>query len=120
MAGASTKNFDSPDEKRTPAKSMMSVVNLGEAKALRMEAEPGWTWSDCIKPVVGTDTCEARHLGVVVQGSMHIRHDDGTEIDIRAGDAYLILPGHVARVTSDESFVAYEFDSTTAETFAAS
>ena len=66
-----------------------------------MTAEPGWRWSECIKPVVGTESCQAHHVGTVVGGSMHVVHEDGTEQDITEGDAYVIEPGHDAWVTSD-------------------
>ena len=49
---------------------------------------------------------------------MHVVHDDGTEGDARPGDVYVIEPGHHAWVVSDEPFVAFEFDSTTAQTYA--
>jgi hypothetical protein len=120
MAGVRSKSFDSPDEQRTPDKTKLSVVDLGGAKAARLVAEPGWKWSECIKPVAGTDRCQARHVGVVVQGSMHVEHTDGTAIDIGPGDAYLIDPGHDAWVTGSEPFIGYEFESATAETFAKS
>lgn len=120
MAGVSRKNFEAPDEKRTPDKTTLSVVDLGGAKAARLEAESGWRWSECIKPVAGTDSCQARHIGVVFQGSMHVQHDDGTEMDIGPGDAYRIDPGHDAWVTGNERFIGYEFESATAETFAKS
>jgi uncharacterized cupin superfamily protein len=53
-------------------------------------------------------------------GQMHVRHNDGTEIEIGPGDAYVIEPGHDAWVTGSEAFVGYEFDSLAAETFARS
>ena len=56
--------------------------------------------------------------GAVVGGSMHVVHTDGTEQDIAEGDAYVIEPGHDAWVTSDQPFVAFEFDSTTAGSYA--
>jgi hypothetical protein len=120
MAGVSAKSFDSPDEKRTPDKTILSVVDLGGAKAARMEIEPGWKWSECIQPIVGTDSCEMRHVGVVTQGRMHVQHNDGTGVDLGPGDAYLIEPGHDAWVTGNEPCVGYEFESATAETFAKS
>jgi hypothetical protein len=120
MANLTVKSFDTPDEKRTPDKATLHVVDLGAAKAARLEAQPGWRWSDCIKPVVGTDSCEARHIGVVTSGRMHVVHDDGTEADIGPGDAYIIEPGHDAWVVGDDVFTGYEFDSTTAATFAKS
>ena len=118
MAGVTVKSFDAPDEVRSPDKTNLEVVDLGGVKAMRMTAQPGWKWSECIKPVVGGESCQAHHVGTVVAGSMHIKHDDGTESDIGPGDAYVIEPGHDAWVTSDETFVGYEFDSKTAQSFA--
>ena len=115
MAGVVKKGFASADEVRTPDKTRLEIVDLGGGiKAARMTAEPGWKWSECIKPVVGTESCQAHHVGTVVAGSMHVVHEDGTEQDIGAGDAYVIEPGHDAWVTSSEPFVGLEFDSTTA------
>lgn len=118
MAGVTSRSFDSPDETRTPDKTKVEVVDLGGAKAARLTAQPGWRWSECIKPVVGGDSCQARHLGVVTSGKMHIVHNDGTESDIGAGDAYRIDPGHDAWVVGNEQFVGFEFESSAAETYA--
>ncbi len=118
MPGIVTKSFDTADDVRTPAKTRLEGVDLGTAKAGRFTAHPGWRWSECIKPIVGTDSCQARHVGAVVAGMLHIEHDDGSTADLGAGDAYVIEPGHDAWVTSDEPFVAFEFESTTVETFA--
>jgi hypothetical protein len=117
MAGIAKKSFDAPDEVRTPDKTRLEIVDLGSAKAARMTAQPGWRWSECIKPVVGTDSCQARHVGVVLAGSLHVQHEDGTEQDISTDDAYIIEPGHDAWVTSDKPFVAYEFESSTAASY---
>jgi len=118
MAGLSAKNFGSPDEVRTPDKTRVEVVDLGSVRAARLTAQPGWRWSECIKPVVGGDSCQAHHVGVIVSGTMHVVHNDGTEADARPGDAYVIEPGHDAWVVGDEPVVAFEFDSSTAQTFA--
>lgn len=118
MTGISRKSFASPDETRTPDKTRLDVVSLGPTKVARMTLEPGWRWSECIKPVAGTDACQARHVGTVVAGSMHVKHGDGAELDLGAGDAYVIEPGHDAWVTSDEPLVGYEFESATAQTYA--
>ncbi len=112
MASMSSKSFDTPDETRTPDKTTVEVVDLGgEAKAARLTFQPGWRWSECVKPVVGTDSCQARHLGAVISGRMHVVHGDGSEADVGPGDAYRVDPGHDAWVVGDEPFVAYEFDS---------
>jgi len=55
---------------------------------------------------------------VVASGCIHIAHDDGTEAEVGPGEAYAIAPGHDAWVVGDEQFVAYEFDTTTAATYA--
>ena len=118
MAGMTVKQFDSPDETRTPDKSKIDVVDLGSHKALRLTAQPGWRWSECIQPVVGGDSCQAHHVGVIVSGTMHVVHNDGTEGDIAVGAGYVIEPGHDAWVVGDAPVIAYEFDSTTAQTYA--
>jgi len=119
MANLTVKSFDAPDESRTPDKTKLDVVDLGSAKAARLTAQPGWRWSECIKPVVGGDSCQARHVGTIASGRMHVVHDDGTEADIGPGDVYVIEPGHDAWVVGDEPAVGFEFESTTAQTFAA-
>jgi hypothetical protein len=118
MASIETKSMDRPDETRTPDKTMVSVVHLGDSTVARLSVEPGWRWSECIKPVVGTESCQAAHLGYVVSGRLHIAHNDGAESDIGAGDTYRIDPGHDAWVLGDEPFVALEFESNTAATYA--
>lgn len=118
MAGISRKSFANPDETRTPDKTRLDVVSLGRTKVARMTLEPGWRWSKCIKPVAGTEMCQARHVGTIVSGGLHVQHSDGGELDLAAGDAYVIEPGHDAWVTSDETVVGYEFEAATAETYA--
>jgi hypothetical protein len=58
----------------------------------------GWRWSECIKPIVGGERCQARHVGLLQSGTMHVVHDDGTEQEIAPGHAYVIEPGHDAWV----------------------
>ena len=118
MAGVVKKGFNNADEVRKPDKTQLEIVDLGGVKAARMTAQPGWRWSECIKPVAGGDSCQAHHVGTVVAGTMHVVHNDGTEADIGEGDAYVIEPGHDAWVTSSQPFVAFEFDSGTAGTYA--
>ena len=118
MAGVQVLDFDSPDETRAPDKTRVDVVRLGGTSAARFAFEPGWKWSECVKPVVGTDSCQVRHVGVVQTGRMFVRHDDGTEVEIGPGEAYLIEPGHDAWVVGDERFVGFEFESKAAEEYA--
>lgn len=112
------RSFDQPDQTRTPSKTQVDVVELDSVKAARFTMQPGWRWSECVKPVVGTDSCQVRHVGAVVAGRLHLAHDDGTQIDLGPGDAYVIEPGHDAWVDGDEPFLCYEFESAAAATFA--
>jgi hypothetical protein len=116
MAGVSSKSFDTPDEIRTPDKTRVAVLRLGGETVARITFQPGWKWSDCVKPVAGTDSCQARHVGAIVAGRLRVVHDDGTEGEVAAGDAYVIEPGHDAWVVGDDPVVAFEFES--AETYA--
>ncbi len=111
MAGVETRNLDAPDEVRTPDKTRVDVVRLGSAEVGRFTFQPGWKWSECIKPVVGTDSCQAEHLGYALSGRMQIVHEDGTSLEVGAGEAYVIEPGHDAWVVGDEPFVGVEFKS---------
>ena len=118
MAGVVSRDFGSPDETRSPDKTKVDVVRMGATTAARFAFEPGWRWSDCIKPVAGTDSCQARHVGVVQSGHLTVRHDDGTELTLGPGDAYVIEPGHDAWVDGDEGFVGYEFEQQAAQEYA--
>jgi len=118
VAGIQTLDFDSPDETRTPEKTRVDVVRIGGTTAARMTFEPGWKWSECVKPVAGTDSCQLHHVGVVGSGRLAVKHEDGTEMEFSPGDAYVIDPGHDAWVVGDEAFVGYEFESHSADTYA--
>src|SRR5215217_7180761 len=110
MGGFEMRDFNSPDESRTPEKTRVDVVRMGGATAGRFTFEPGWRWLECVKPVAGTDSCQARHVGVVHEGRLHVVHEDGSEGEMGPGDAYVIEPGHDAWVVGDERFVGFEFE----------
>jgi hypothetical protein len=117
MAGVEVRDFDAPDETRTPDKTKIEVVRMSGASVGRMRLEPGWRWSECIKPIVGGDKCQVRHLGLLQSGTMRVVHDDGTEQEIGGGQTYIIKPGHDAWVVGDEAVVGFEFESRAAEEF---
>src|SRR5207248_3167869 len=94
VAGIESKNLDAPDEVRTPEKTTINIVKVGGNEVGRFTFQPGWRWSECIKPVAGTENCQAEHLGYAVSGRIQIEHSDGTSLEIGPGDAYLIEPGH--------------------------
>ena len=87
------KSFDSPDETRTSGKGKAEIANIGGASIFRLYYEPGWKWSERIKPMAQTDRCEVRHVGYMVQGRLKVVGRDGSEGELRAGDAFVIPPG---------------------------
>ncbi|TFD16187.1 cupin domain-containing protein [Cryobacterium sp. TMT4-10] len=105
------KPLDAPDERRTPEKTHLDLNRLGEYTIGRMTMEPGWSWSECIKPVVQTESFRLPHVGYCVSGSLETVLDDGTRSTITAGDSYTIPPGHDAHVVGEEPWVAIEFAS---------
>jgi hypothetical protein len=111
VASLESRNLDQPDESRTPDKTEVNVVRVGGNEVGRFTFQPGWRWSECVKPVAGTDSCEMSHLGYVVSGKIHVVHDDGTTVDVGPGEAYVLAPGHDAWVLGDEPFVGIEFKS---------
>jgi mannose-6-phosphate isomerase-like protein (cupin superfamily) len=110
VAGVESRDFASPDETRTPDKTQVDVVRIGATTAARFAFEPGWRWSECVKPVAGTESCQVRHVGVAHAGRIAVKHEDGTEVEIGPGDAYVIEPGHDAWVVGKQPAVLIEFD----------
>jgi quercetin dioxygenase-like cupin family protein len=110
------KSMDNPDERRTPPRTQVDITRLEGFTIGRFTFQPGWRWSECVKPIVGTESCQVSHVGYAVSGTLGIRMQDGREMTIRAGDSYTIPPGHDGWVDGDEPFVGIEVMS--AEQFA--
>ena len=109
MAGLEHRDFSAPDETRSPEKTLVELVGVAGGQIARYTFHPGWRWSECIKPVAGTDTCQVEHIGYAVSGTLHVKHEDGTEGDVVAGQVYRVAPGHDAWVVGDEPSVFVEF-----------
>ena len=118
MARLQSKVFDTEGDPHAFSNGLAQILKLGEATVGRFAFEPGWKWSECVKPVAGTDSCQARHVGVVHTGRLAVKHEDGTEVELGPGEAYIIEPGHDAWVVGDERFVGFEFESRSAEEYA--
>jgi mannose-6-phosphate isomerase-like protein (cupin superfamily) len=103
-----TKSHNSPDEVRTPNKTRVEVVRLPGYTIGRMNLEPGWRWSECIKPVVKTDSCQNSHVGYVVSGRLTVKMNAGAQKTFEPGMSYTIPPGHDAWVEGNERFVCLE------------
>jgi len=107
---AEVKNFDSPDETRAfEGKGDAKMVELAGHTVGYGTFEPGWKWSENVKPIAGTDSCQVAHFGYVLSGSMRVHMDDGQQIEINPGDVVAIPPGHDAEVTGSEACVMVDF-----------
>jgi hypothetical protein len=110
MAGLTVKNIEKPDETRKFANhGWLELVNLPGVVFGRATFQPGWRWTDDIKPIAGTDLCMAHHNGYIQSGRLRIVLADGTEQDLGPGDAFVCEPGHDAYVLGNEDCVAYDF-----------
>jgi class 3 adenylate cyclase len=105
------KGFSTPDEVREFTHGIVEVVQLGESAFGRFKFRPGWKWSIDVGPIAGTRSCQHRHLGYTISGSLHVKMDDGLELTIGPGDAYEIPAGHDAWVVGDEPWDSIEFTS---------
>ena len=109
MPSVEGRSFDRPDEVRSPDKTRVELVNLAGSQLGRYTFEPGWRWSECIRPVAKTDSCQIEHVGYVVSGRLHVEHADGTVGEVSNGDVYHVAPGHDAWVVGDEPVTLVEF-----------
>lgn len=103
------KNFASPDVTRECGHGRLDLVTVGDTTVARVTLQPGWKWSEHIRPMVHTDSCEVQHLQYVISGRLTIRQDDGSQWDLEPGDFASIPPGHDAWVLGNEPFECIDF-----------
>jgi len=110
MADVEIKNFDSPDETRPfEGNGQAEVVQVAGQTIGKGTFEPGWRWSENVKPIAGTDSCQVSHLGYVLSGRMRVEMEDGSDGEVGPGDVFAIPPGHDAEVVGDEPCVMVDF-----------
>ena len=109
MSTLEKKSFSAPDETRSLPKTTVEVVTFSDMTAMKTTFEPGWRWSEHVKPKAGTASCQVPHFGYVLSGRMHVVMDDGKEAELGTGDVAIIPPGHDAWVIGDEPFVGLDF-----------
>lgn len=108
MASLTRKPLSHPEEARSFHRGKMELVKVGGVVFARGTLEPGWRWSESIKPIVKTDSCQMHHTGYVVSGRIRIRMDSGEEQEYGPGDTYDIPPGHDAWVVGDEVYIGVD------------
>jgi hypothetical protein len=88
------------------------VVNVSTLTVGRGHLEPGWRWSNDVAPLTGTLSCQLEHVGYLVEGTLHVEMDNGSSLDLHAGDVFIISPGHDAWVVGDEPVGTLEWSGT--------
>jgi hypothetical protein len=109
MPHAEHRTFESADEVRNFEKGRLELVEIGGGVVGRLVLEPGWRWSEHVKPIAGTDWCEAPHFQYHAAGTIRILMTDGTELDARAGELTALPAGHDAWVVGDEPAVMIDW-----------
>lgn len=103
------KNIEEPEEVRTFDRGRMELVWVGGTTFVRATLEPGFRWSECLKPITGTESCQHPHLGYVTSGRLRVAPDAGEEVELGPGDVFSIEPGHDTWVVGDEPAVILDF-----------
>jgi mannose-6-phosphate isomerase-like protein (cupin superfamily) len=103
------KDFARSDEVRTFGHGKVELLNMNEGTVGRLVLEPGWRWSEDVKPIAGTDWCEAPHFQYLVSGTLHVRMKDGQEFELRPGSVSHLPAGHDAWVIGQEPVVLVDW-----------
>ena len=109
MTKLQIKNFAQPDEVREFPNGRLELVKLNGSIVGKATLQPGWKWSEHIRPMVNTDSCQAHHAQYVISGRLTIAMDDGSKTELKPGDFACIPAGHDAWVVGNEPFVAIDF-----------
>jgi len=109
MARAEHSTFKSPQEVRTFEKGRLELIKIGGGMVGRLTLEPGWRWSKHVKPIAGTEWCEAPHFQYQVSGKLHVKMTDGAEFDLVAGEVSALPQGHAAWVVGNEPVVLIDW-----------
>jgi hypothetical protein len=100
--------FGEPDDVREIPFGRLETYDMGEIRIGRSVLQPGWHWSESIKPIARTELCESHHIGLCVSGSAQIRMREGAERLIEAGQFYEVPPGHDSWVVGDEPWITID------------
>ena len=103
------RGFDAPDEVREFPHGRAEIVRIGGGEVGRYVFEPGWRWSEHVKAIAGTDSCQAPHFQYHLSGRLAIRMDDGTELVAGPGDVTSLPSGHDGWVVGDEPAIVIDW-----------
>ena len=103
------KRFEKPDETRVFEKGKFELVQIGGMTIGRATYEPGWKWSEHVGKAMGATSCYVEHVGMVVSGCATAAMDDGSVIEMHAGELFYIPPGHDSWVVGNDPYVSLHF-----------
>lgn len=103
------KNLDEPDEVIEFELIREEIVEVGGLTVGRATQQPGWRWSEHLRPHVGGEWCEAHHVGCVISGRFGAVMRDGGSIEFGPHDVYDVPPGHDGYTIGDEPAVLLEW-----------
>jgi class 3 adenylate cyclase len=103
------KSVDRPDEVVEFPNVRTDIVHLGDLTVGRFVNQPGWRWSEHVRPTVGGEWCQIRHVGFIISGRLGIDFPDGSSVVFSAGDVFEIPPGHDGYTVGDEPVVQIEW-----------
>jgi class 3 adenylate cyclase len=109
VADVLRKSVDEPDQVVNFPNLKTDIVHLGDLTVGRLVNQPGWRWSKDVRPVVGGEWCEIRHVGFVISGRLGIDFPDGSSVIFGPGDVFEIPPGHDGYTVGDEPVVQIEW-----------
>ena len=85
------------------------MVKIRESTVGQYTSEPGWRWSESVKPIAKMDSCQAHQVADILSGRLHVVTDDGGTAELGPGEAYEVQPGHDAWVVGGEAVTSVEF-----------
>jgi hypothetical protein len=103
------KDLGKPDEVRHFEKGRLELVNINGGVVGRLVLEPGWRWSQHVKPLAGTQWCEAPHFQYHAAGRLRVITSEGNEFDVNPGEVTSLPSGHDAYVLGDEPVEIVDF-----------
>lgn len=103
------KSFNTPEENREFPNGRAEIITVGDAEIGRLVLQPGWRWSNDVKSIAKTESCEAPHFQYHVQGQLEILMDDGTKFIAGPGDVTSLPSGHDAWVIGNEPVIVIDW-----------
>lgn len=96
------RRFDQADELFELEALRSETLTAGGLTVSHDIHQPGWRWSTHVRPIVGTEWCAVRHVGVLLRGRLHFQLSDGTEFEAQPISLMDTPAGHDAWVVGDE------------------